>query len=261
MLMIDAHCHLYSDKFDHDRELVIQKARGRLEAVVVSAVDVASLWKSLEIRRKHPDFIHLTAGIHPRHAANLRKPDLDKLWEVILRARKELVALGEVGPDFHHVIDPHGRKRQLMVLEAARRKAEEWNLPLVVHARRAEEAALEVLSGSRTPVLFHCFSGSKELGREICRLGFYVSFSALLLARGELQESAKGLPLEHILTETDSPALSPLPARPRNEPVYVEMVVSRLAKLVQYPPEMIAAITAANARRFYRLPDHSSVPD
>jgi TatD DNase family protein len=251
--VIDAHCHLASDKFDRDRERVIARARGRLGAVVVSATDRDSLRKSLSLRRRHPDFIYVTAGVYPRRSAELGNDELEKLWEAIGAARGELVALGEVGPDFHHTRDPRDHRRQFAVLERFMAQAEAWSLPLVIHARKAEAAVLEVLVGHAGPVLVHCYGGNRESARKIAARGFYLSFSPILLRNAELGKVAQEVPLELILTETDSPALSPRPDQPRNEPAFVEVVVSHLAKLLQCAPDEMAAITAANARRFYRL--------
>jgi TatD DNase family protein len=252
--MIDSHCHLYSDQYDHDLEQVVRRAGTRLSAIVISAVDVESLEKSLAIRRKYPDLIYVSAGVHPREAAELTNEDRQKLWKTIRHVRHEIVAVGEVGPDFHHIQDTQKHRRQLLLLEEALSIAEEWNLPLVVHARRAEPEALEVLSQSRTPVMFHCFNGSKDIARKIAGHGFYLSFSALLLASVELREVVKEIPLEKILTETDSPALSPRFDTPRNEPVFVETIVSCIARLLGFSREKAAELTAANARRFYGLP-------
>ena len=255
--MIDAHCHLYSDKYNHDLEKVIRQARERLSAIVVSAVDLESLGKSLDIRRRYPDFICVTAGIHPRKAAELDDEERRQFWQAVGRVRSEIVAVGEVGPDFHHIREAQQQLRQLLVLEEALAHAEQWNLPLVVHARRSEAAALEVLSRSRVPVMFHCYAGSSQIAKEITARGFYLSFSALLLAYPELEKTAKEVPLECILTETDSPALSPRPRQARNEPAFVETIVTHLAKLLQCSPEKAAEITEANARRFYGLEGHA----
>lgn len=252
--MIDAHCHLYSDRYDHDLEQVVRRAEARLSAVVISAVDLESLQKSLAIRRKHPEFIYVTAGLQPKGASDLTDQARQDLWHAIERVRNEIIAVGEVGPDFHHVQDPQKRRQQLLVLEEALAHAEAWSLPLVVHARRAEAEALEVLSRSRIPVMFHCYAGSKNIARKLVENGFYLSFSALLLANLELREVVKEVPLERILTETDSPALSPHRNLPRNEPAFIETIVAHLSKLLQYPVEETAAITAANSRRFYGLP-------
>ena len=255
--MIDAHCHLYSDKYDHDLDAVIRRARKYLEAVVVSAVDPESLRKSLTIRKKHSDFIHVTAGVHPRTAATLNKEKLAQLWQMIKNIKEEIVAVGEVGPDFHRTRDPRLRQRQLGVLEEAMALAEDFQLPLVIHARQAEAAALEVVAECKTPVLFHCFAGPRQVARQITSFGFYLSFSAILLFSSELQKIASEIPLELILTETDSPALSPRRDRRRNEPAFLEIIVSRLAGLREYPQEKMAAITAANARRFFGLDSHA----
>ena len=252
--MIDAHCHLYSNKYDEDLDAVIHRARKRLSAVIISTVDHESLKKSLALRQKHPDFLYVTAGIHPRKTAELSDEKLQKLWVAVERVRRDIVAVGEIGPDFHHILDRKQQHRQLQQLEQALALAETWHLPLVVHARRAEAFALEILSPSRVPVMFHCFAGSGEVARKISDKGFFISFSAMLLFNSELQEVATKMPAELILTETDSPALSPQPGQTRNEPVFVEKVVSCLANLMKCPPQKVAEMTEANARKFFRLP-------
>jgi TatD DNase family protein len=254
--MIDAHTHLYSDKYDKDLESVINRARKRLTAVIISAVDSESLQKSLDIRHQHQDFIYVTAGIHPRTTAEINHEDLKQLLNTIDRVRRDIVALGEGGPDFYHIRNSRQQQRQLQVLNEFLVHAEKWGLPLVVHAREAESAALDVLSQSKTAVMFHCFAGSKQMARKITDHGFYISFSAILLTSPELQETAASIPQELILTETDSPALSPLPDQTRNEPVFVEKIVSCLAKQLKCTLKLAAKITEENAIRFYGLPNH-----
>jgi TatD DNase family protein len=253
--MIDAHCHLYSGKYDHDLHEVIQRAQEKLQAVIISAVDLESLEKSLAIRRKYTDFIYLTAGVHPRNAAKLSKEELSALWRAIRSVEEEIVAVGEVGPDFYRIKDKRLRQRQLSVLEDAMAQAEAMDLPLVIHARQAEKAALEVVARCTTPVLFHCFAGTRQMARQITAHGFYLSFSAILLFSAELQRAATEIPFELILTETDSPALSPQRSQRRNEPAFLAAIVSRLASLFDYPVDRVGSITAANASRFYGLAD------
>jgi TatD DNase family protein len=253
--MIDAHCHLYSNKYHDDLHEVIQRAQEILQLVVISAVDQESLRKSLAIRRKYPDFIRVTAGVHPRSAAKLNQEELTELWQAIRTVREEIVAIGEVGPDFYHVKDHRLHLRQLSVLEDAMAQAEAMDLPLVIHARQAEKAALEVVARCTTDVLFHCFAGTRQMAREITAHGFYLSFSAILLFSSELQRAATEVPLELILAETDSPALSPRRSQRRNEPAFLESIISRLATLFDYPVEKAGSITAANAARFYGIAD------
>ncbi|MEJ2365452.1 MAG: TatD family hydrolase, partial [Deltaproteobacteria bacterium] len=178
-----------------------------------------------------------------------------ELWQEIRTVKEEIVALGEVGPDFYRVKDHRLRQRQLSVLEDAMAQAEAMNFPLVIHARQAEKAALEVVARCKTDVLFHCFAGTRQMAREIAAQGFYLSFSAILLFSSELQRAATEVPLELILTETDSPALSPRRSQSRNEPAFLESIVSRLAGLFDYPVEKVGSITAANAERFYGISD------
>ena len=93
--MIDAHCHLYSDKFEHDLDEVIRRAETYLSGIVISAVDMISLEKSLDIRRRYPDFIHVTAGIHPRKTAELNDGQRNQLWDAIEDVRSEIIAVGD----------------------------------------------------------------------------------------------------------------------------------------------------------------------
>jgi len=251
--VIDAHCHLYSDKFEHDLDAVIRRAEKHLSGIVISAVDLYSLEKSLDIRRRYPGLIHVTAGIHPRKAAELSDSERIRLWDAFERVRAEIIGVGEVGPDFHHVHDRKKRRKQLRILEEARSRAEKWNLPLVIHARKAEAVALEIVSRSRIPVMFHCFAGSMQDALKIVGHGYYLSFSSLLFIDPELQKIVKKIPPDRILTETDSPALSPHMDRPRNEPAFLEKVVILLSKLLESTFDHTAAMTADNARRFYKI--------
>ena len=251
--MIDSHCHLYSGKFEHDLDEVIQRAEKYLSGIIISAVDLNSLEISLNIRRSYPNFIHVTAGIHPRKTAELDENERRQLWRAIGCVRPEIVALGEVGPDFHHVRDRKKQRKQLRVLEEALSQAEKWDLPLVIHARKAEAVALEVVSQSRIPVMFHCFTGSMKDARRIIEHGYYLSFSSLLFTNLELQKIVTKIPPNRILTETDSPALSPHRDQSRNEPAFIEKVVLLLSKLLGKSFEHTAAMTAENARRFYKI--------
>ena len=252
--MIDAHTHLYSDRYNHDLKDVIHRAGKSLTAVIISAVDLESLQKSLEIRRQYRNFIYVTAGIHPRKTTTMSMEELKRLLKKIDRVQSEIVALGEVGPDFYYIQDPRQQRRQLQVLDEVLFHAEQRKLPLVVHARQAESAALKLLSRSRVPVMFHCFTGSKQIAKKITSHGFYISFSAILLANPELQTVATAIPAELILTETDSPALSPMPDQTRNEPAFVEKVVTCLASLLKCTVDKVSDITDNNARKFYGLP-------
>lgn len=255
--MIDAHCHLYSDKFEHDLDAVIRRAEKNLSGIVISAVDLYSLEKSLDIRRRYPDFIHVTAGIHPRKTTEFDNDQRRRLWHAIGCVRSQIIAVGEVGPDFHHVHDSKKQQKQLQVLEEALSLAEKWDLPLVIHARKAEAAALEIVSKSRIPVMFHCFAGSMEDARKIVEHGYYLSFSSLLFINPELQTIIKKIPPDLILTETDSPALSPHMHQSRNEPAFMEKVVLLVSKLLEVTFDHAAAMTAENARKFYNISFHS----
>jgi TatD DNase family protein len=252
--MIDAHAHLTDERFRDDVEEVIARAEAEgVEVVVSIATDVADARAALRLAETHSG-IYATAGIHPHAAAGATAEDLDAVAELLRHPR--VVAVGEAGLDYHYDFAP--RERQLEVFRSQLRLGMETDLPVVVHAREADDdvEALIREAGPGCRGVLHCFSSGRPLLEAALELGWYVSFAGMItFKRYDAADLLRAVPLDRLLVETDSPYLAPVPFRgKRNEPAHVVQVAARAAELRGEDPAVVAQATAANARAFYRLP-------
>jgi TatD DNase family protein len=248
--MLDAHAHVSFKKFNRDRDKVLERCRRAGVGVVDCAVTEATLERSLGLSSSY-DFVYTTAGVHPRRAGRLTRLELEAILRGIERSVEHLVAIGEAGLDYH--LDRENAERQEEVFRAVASLAREYSMPLVVHARGAEEEALHVLLELEVEnALFHCYGGSLETAMKILENGYAISLATNLCFSEHHQRLALTLPIESLLLETDSPYLSPVKGR-RNEPVFVLKSVEKLAELRSMSARRISALTDRNARRFYGI--------
>ena len=260
-MYIDSHAHIESNEFDADRDSVIQRA---LEAGVDIIVDIgngeiARDSHSTAIRlAEQYSFIYTTVGVHP-HEARLFDPSLEaRLLD--LSHNPKVIAWGEIGLDYHYDNSPREVQRQ-----AFRRQmqlARERRLPVSIHTREAEADTLAIIreewEGSGLGGVIHCFTGTRALAEQALDLGFCISFSGVVTFKkaDELRETARQVPLDRLLIETDSPFLSPAPFRgQRNEPARVVETARVLGTLRELAPEEIGRITSENFHRLFRLED------
>ncbi len=253
--MIDSHCHIDAAQFDHDREEVVARAReaGLAEMLVVGGVDEEEgLKRALGVAERFS--LPATAGVHPHEA---RRADARVYDEIRGLAREgRVVAIGEIGLDFHYDLSP--RPTQRGVFRAQVRLAREVGLPIVVHTREADEetaALLEEEGASEVGGVVHCFTGGLDLARRALALGFCISFSGIVaFPRAEvIQQVAREVPDDRLLVETDAPYLAPPPHRgKRNEPAFVVEVARHLARLRDTELETVAALARRNYGRLFR---------
>jgi TatD DNase family protein len=254
-LFVDSHAHLADATFDADRAEVIQRARvAGAGAVICIGESLAAAARARVIAAEHPSFIFWTAGIHPHDAASF-VPDRDlPLLEQELRSGAR--AVGECGLDYHYDNSPRETQREAFAaqLDVAHR----LSLPVVVHTRDAEEdtRALICAAGRRGVVgVLHCYTGSHSLARDALDVGWYVSFSGIVtFKKWADDELLRLIPDDHLLAESDSPYLAPLPYRgKRNEPAWVAFTVDRLAAARRTTSDVLGAHIAANAHRLFSL--------
>lgn len=252
---IDFHCHLDDPCFDGERWRIIDQcfASGFSGLVTVAdAYDGNSLARTAEILDYHCAMTAV-AGAHP-HGANGYGPAVENQLLAFLD-RRPVLALGEVGLDFHY--DLAKRENQ----EAAFRRqiaiARERALPLVIHSRQAEARVLEILDQERfaAPVAFHCYTGDAVEAAEICARGYFLSFSGIITFRKAeaLRQVVAATPLDRLLSETDSPYLAPEPERGKvNTPLAVVRVVERIAAIKQVDAGRLQEQVERNVRRLRR---------
>jgi TatD DNase family protein len=252
--VIDSHCHLADETFATDLEQVIARAReaGVERALVIleaghdkeaaQAERVARLWPEVRFSiGVHPHQAHQFAG-DPERAATLVREQL--------AATPAARAIGEIGLDYHYDFSP--REVQHAVFRAQVRLARELLRPVVIHTREADEDTIAILreeGGGEVRGVLHCFTGNDALADAGLALGLFVSLAGIVTfpKAGPLRQTARRVPLDRLMAETDSPFLAPVPYRgKRNEPAYVVRVVAALADLHQIPPGDLAERTSAN---------------
>jgi TatD DNase family protein len=258
MDLIDSHAHVDVSDFDADREAMLDRARvagvGTLLAIG-NGPEVEELGAALPYAEKH-DWIYAAMGIHPheaKHATDAHYTEMDRLAQ-----NPRVIAWGEIGLDYHYDHSPRDTqaqvfRRQLAQARAARR-------PVIIHCREAWADCLKILDehwrSSGLGGIFHCFTGTLEQARQGVDMGFLVSFAGNVTypKAQAIRDVAAELPLDRMLTETDSPFLPPQGRRgKRNEPAYVTEVAQALANVRNLAADEIAATTAENFRRFFRL--------
>jgi len=258
--VIDSHCHLADQTFAADLDQVIARARdaGVESALVVleagnpkeaaQAERVTGLWPEVRFSiGVHPHQAHQFAGDPDRAAALVREQ---------FAATPAARAIGEIGLDYHYDFSP--RDVQHAVFRAQIRLARELDRPVVIHTREADEDTLAILGeegGGKVRGVLHCFTGNDALADAGLALGFFVSLAGIVtFPKAEtLRRTARRVPLDRLLAETDSPFLAPVPYRgKRNEPAYVARVVAALAEMHQIPPGDLAARTTANFHTLFR---------
>jgi TatD DNase family protein len=256
---IDGHAHLDMERFDADRDVVVERAKNAgLVRIVNVGIDLASSRQSIELSKRYP-IIAAAVGIHPQDSKGITKDDIAELRE--LAQASAVVAIGEIGLDFHHDHSPH--EQQLDVLKWQLELAQELNKPVVIHERQAQKETLEVLTawcGGRkmktSPGVIHCFSEGLAQGKAYLDLGFYLSVGAYVgyPSSKSLREVVKQLPLERLLIETDSPFLPPQAHRgQRNEPAYVVEAAKAIAEVRGISLQEVARATTQNAVRVFNL--------
>ncbi len=252
--IIDAHCHLSFKGFNRDRGEVIEGAKGSLEAVVDCGAGDGTIKRSLKLSEENPGFIYSSLGLHPYRAGRMDQGAVDRVLDLILANIDKAVALGEVGLEFHHTADEGERRRQAEVFNLFIDLARELEMPLVVHARQAEEKALEMVKdGGVEKVLFHCFGGGLETAQAVLDAGYNLSFATNLCYSEHHQVVLKSIGLEGVLLETDSPYLSPRREVKRNEPVFIFDLVGVVAGLTDMTVKEVERTTAGNAKAFYAI--------
>ena len=253
MRLIDSHCHLNYEGLVERQAEVLENARERGVAGFLNISTRQREWGDIIAVAEREADVWASVGVHP-HEADAH-PDLGAAVLVEAAEHPRVIAIGECGLDYYY--DKSDRAAQRERFEAHIEAAQQSGLPLVVHTREAEEDTAEMLERAVkergiTGVL-HCFTGSAELARKGLDFGFYVSLSGIVTFKNaqDLQATAKWLPADQMLVETDAPFLAPVPHRGQKcEPAFVADTASFVAELRGEDPEQLAEATTAN---FFRL--------
>lgn len=251
-MYFDTHVHLNSEQYENIEEIIKNALENNVTKMVVVGYDYKTSLKAIEIADKY-DFIYASVGIHPSEIKKMKENDLIRIESLL--NNKKVVAIGEIGLDYHWDIDNKEKQKEIFIkqLEWSRK----YNLPIIIHSRDAAQDTYNILKENRelyTKGIMHCYSYSVELAKEYEKLGFLLAFGGALtfLNAKHNKEVVKAIDLSNILTETDAPYLAPHPFRgKRNEPKYINLVVKEIAKLKNIDEEEAARITYENACEFF----------
>ncbi|MGP4082795.1 TatD family hydrolase [Pseudalkalibacillus sp. R45] len=254
-MLFDTHAHLNAVQFDEDREEVIQRALDEgVSHIVVVGFDRDTIKGAMDLAEGY-DFIYAAVGWHPVDAIDMTEEDLK--WIEELASHPKVVALGEMGLDYHW--DKSPKDIQMDVFRKQIQLAKKVDLPIVIHNREATEDVVRILeeeNAEEVGGIMHCYSGSLEIAKRCLDMNFYISFGGPVTFKNakKPKEVAVEIPMDRILIETDCPFLSPHPLRgKRNESSYVKYIAEQIADLKGMSVEEFAQKTSDNAFRLFGI--------
>ncbi len=253
-MIIDTHSHIYGPEYDDDRDDVIARARqtgvGKVILANVNADTIAPMHRCQDM---YPDFTATAIGLHPTDVDGNYKQQLSVIEQSIDPARH--IAIGEVGLDLYW--DKTYYREQCEALTTQIEWALEYNLPLIMHVRKAYAETFELLKqfrGRDITGVMHCFSGGIEEAKKAMELGFHIGIGGVITYKNsQLADIVEQIGLDRLLLETDAPYLSPVPYRgKRNEPSYLTHVIDKIASVLQLNAQTIENKTTENAKQLFR---------
>lgn len=254
-MYIDTHAHLYDEKLLPQLPEILTSSRAAgVDAVIIPATDIATSETIVALCSEHP-MLFGAVGVHP-HDSKDWHPDMLNAIRT-LAAHNKIVAIGEIGLDYFYDFSPKEKQKEAFIAQL--QLAVELDLPVIIHNRESDDDMLEIVSsfcGKGLKAQFHCFGSTPELAMKLVGMGHFISFTGnITFAKMEMiREVARVVPLEHIMIETDSPYMAPVPHRGKtNTPVLVPLVAHKLAEVRGISPEDAARITSFNAFRFFGI--------
>ena len=252
-MLFDTHAHLNDEAFHADREeLIASLPQKKITPVMNPGCNLEDSKKGIALAEKY-DFVYCAVGSHPDSADEVNESVIEEYRD--LCRHPKVKAIGEIGLDYHYEDIPRELQKKAFIMQME--LAKETGLPVIVHERDAHEDGLAIVKSFPTVQgVFHCFSGSAELARQLVDLGWYIGFTGVLTFKNARRaiEAAAAIPLERIVLETDCPYMAPEPYRGRrNDPTYLYRMAEKLGEIRGISPEEAAASTAQNGKRLYGI--------
>lgn len=247
-MLVDTHCHLFREYYEDIDSVVKRAIVNDVGMIVVNGYNMDSNREVLELV-KQCDIVYGALGIQPEYVDEFSEDDLKFIEDHI--NDKKIVAVGEIGLDYHYDIDKNKQKELFRKqLEIAKKN----NKPVIVHCRDSIQDTFNILKMSHVKGIMHCYSGSVEMGHEFNKIGFLLGIGGILTFKNakKLVDVIKEIDLEYIVLETDSPYLTPVPYRgKRNEPAFVKVISEKICELKSLDYALVEDITTSNAMRLF----------
>lgn len=256
MEFIDTHAHLYAEEFKDDQQEILDKAKKEgVNKIILPAIDSESHEQLIEMSEKHSNMLYPLMGLHPTSVKGDYKRELT-LVEDYLSQGSLFHGIGEIGIDLYW--DKSHYKEQIDAFKIQVKWAIDLKWPIVIHTRDSFDEvykAIEPLVTDDLTGIFHCFGGSEEQAKQIVDMGFMLGIGGVVTFKNtNLRDVLQKIDINHIVLETDSPYLAPVPFRgKRNESSYIRVIADKLSEVYQKPIEQIARITTENAQRVFNL--------
>ncbi|MEM0576681.1 TatD family hydrolase [Flavobacterium polysaccharolyticum] len=254
-IFTDTHTHLYSEEFDQDRGMMIQRAiNAGVSRFFIPAIDSTCTQAMYDLERDFPEHVFLMMGLHPTYVKDNYETELAHVASEL--AKRKFYAIGEIGIDLYW--DKTHLKEQQIAFRQQIQWAKQYKLPIVIHCREAFDEIFEILEEEKSPELFgifHCFSGTYEQALQAISYNMLLGIGGVVTFKnGKIDQFLDRIDLQYIVLETDSPYLAPIPFRgKRNESSYVVNVAAKLAAIYNISVVEIAQITTENSKRVFGI--------
>lgn len=255
MEFIDSHTHLYAEEFNNDRLSVIEEAVSKgIKKMVLPNIDAETIPQMMATVKAFPENCFPALGLHPTSVKQDYKEQLNAIYGQLPQIN--CIGIGEIGIDLYW--DKTYLEQQIDAFKTQVIKAQELNLPIIIHCRESFDVIMEVLNDIPGPLpsgIFHSFTGTVGQAKKIIELNFLIGINGVITYKNsKLDEVITNIPLENIVLETDSPYLTPVPFRgKRNESSYIIYIAQKIAAIKQVPTEQVASFTTRNAKALFGL--------
>lgn len=252
-MIFDTHAHYDDEAFESDREELLNSMHeGGVLGIVNASADINSSLSSVKLSEKYP-YVFAAVGVHPENLDGLSE-DYTEQIKKIATEHKKVVAIGEIGLDYHFRLD--NKEKQIEVFENQVKLANSLDLPVIVHDREAHKDTFDILKKYNPKGIVHCFSGSVEMAKEIVKLGMKLGIGGVLTFKNAktIVEVVKQIPLSYLVLETDAPYLAPVPFRgKRCNSSYIKFVAEKIAEIKNISAQEVYKETFKNALEVYNI--------
>lgn len=255
MILVDTHSHIYLPEFDKDRaDVIYNSERQKIKHIFLPNIDSSSIESMMALSKEYPDKIYPMMGLHPTSAEDDYENELQIVEEWL--GKEKFYAIGEIGLDYYW--DTSFKEEQIVAFKAQLDLALKHNLPVVIHVRDAFDDALEIINKPEYDTIkgiFHCFTGNLEQAENVINRGFKLGIGGIVTFKNAgIDKVVEQIDLKHLVLETDSPYLAPVPKRgKRNESTYLFYVAKKVAELKNIDISEVARVTTQNASEIFKI--------
>ncbi|MEG1351277.1 MAG: TatD family hydrolase [Bacilli bacterium] len=248
--MIDTHAHISKEYYSNIKQVINDAVNNNVLKIIISACDKESISEGLELVKKY-DNLYLSLGFHPLEANKTEETDLIYLENILKTSNSKIVALGEIGLDYHY--DDTNKIKQRELFTKQLEMAVKYKLPVVIHSRDSVQETYDILKKYKLKGVIHCFSESLEMGKMFIRLGYYLGIGGVVtFKKAKIKDIVKELGLDNIVLETDSPYLSPIRGEV-NAPKNIKLIAEFIANNNNLSLKEVELITNRNVKRVYNI--------